>query len=100
MGSLKYRRIVLIFCLPSRTPVFNTKKDFVIQFEDILFRKVKLKKTLDGVFMSILNFDWLVLHEIMTREVRNVKKEQNQKRDHSWLKTKPQQKLKTVLGPQ
>ena len=65
------------FCLPSRTPTFDIKRGFVIQFEDFLFRKVKLMTTLDGVFMSVVNFDWLVLHEIMTREVRNVKKEQN-----------------------
>ena len=33
----------------------------------------------------------MVLHEIMTREVRNIKKEQNQKRDHSQLQTKQHQ---------
>ena len=47
---------------------------------------------LDSVFMSILNFDWLVLHELMKREIPNVKKEQNHKRDHSWLQTKQQRK--------
>ena len=45
--------------------------------------KVKLKIALDGVFMSVLNFDWLVLREIISREVLNVKKVQNQKIDHS-----------------
>ena len=71
----------------------------MIQFEDISFRKVKLKATLDGIFMTVLNFDWLVCHEIMTREIRKVKKEQNQKRECSWLQTK-QQKSMTVLRPQ
>ena len=42
--------------------------------------------------MIILNFDWLFLFEIMTGEVRNVKKEQNQKRDHSRLQAKHQRK--------
>ena len=83
VGSLKYRRFVLIFCLPSRTPAFDIKKDLVIQFEGFLFQKVKLMTMLYGVFMSFLNFNWLVLHEIMTREVRKVKKEQNQKSDCS-----------------
>ena len=50
--------------------------------------------------MSVLNFDWLVLHEILPREIRNVKKEQNQNRDHSRLQTKQQQKLMIVLGSQ
>ena len=53
---------------------------------------------LDGVFMSVLNFDWLVLHEIMTREVRKVKKEQNQKRDRSRQQTKQQQKSDNSSG--
>ena len=48
--------------------------------------------------MSILNFDWLVLHEIMTREIRNVKKEQNQKRDRSRQQTKQQQKSDDSSG--
>ena len=56
----------LIFCLSLGTPAFDKKKGFGIQFEDFLFKKVKLKTMLDGVFMSksILNFDWLILHEI------------------------------------
>ena len=53
---------------------------------------------LDGVFMNIINFDWMHLHEIMTREVRNVIKEQNQKRDHSWLQTKLLQKSDDSSG--
>ena len=57
----------MIFCLPLRTPAFDIKKGLVIQFEDFLFRKVKQKTTLDEVFMNVFNFDWLVLHEIMTR---------------------------------
>ena len=83
----------------SRTPAFDIKKGFVIQFEGFLFKKVKLKTTLDDIFMSVLNFDCLVPHEILTREVcRNVKKEQNQKRDLSRLQTKQQQKLTTLLA--
>ena len=61
----------------------------MIQFEDFLFRKVKIKTTLDRVIMSILNFDWLVLHEIMTREVQ---------RDRSSLQTKQQQKSDDPSG--
>ena len=79
-GSLKYRKIVLIFCLPSRTPGSDIKEGLVIHFIDFLSRKVKLKTTLDGVFMSIINFDWLVLNEIMASEIHKVKKEQNQKK--------------------
>ena len=48
---------------------------------------------LDGIFMSVLNFYWLVLYEIMTREVRNVKKDQNQKRVRFRLQAKQQQKF-------
>ena len=55
---------------------------------------------LDGASMSVLKFNWLVLHEIMTREVRNVKKEQNQRRDHSRLQTKQQQKSDNSSGTQ
>ena len=62
LGSLKFHRIVLNFCLPSRMPAFGKKYGLVFQFEDFLFRKVKLKTTPDGVFMSVLSFDWLVLH--------------------------------------
>ena len=72
----------------------------MIQFEDFSFGKVKLKTMLDGVFMSALNFDWLDLHEIMAREVHNIKKEQNQKSNRSQLQTKQQQKLMIVLGSQ
>ena len=93
MGSLKYHWIVLIFCLPSKTPAFDIKKGFVIQFEKLWFRKLKLKTALDGIFMSVLNFDWLVLHKIKTIEVCIVKKEQNKKRNHCRLQTKQQQKF-------
>ena len=48
--------------------------------------------------MSVLNFDWLVLHEVMTREVHNVKKERNQKKDHSRLQTKQQHKSDDSSG--
>ena len=73
-------------------PAFDIKYGLVIQFEDFLFRKIKLTTTVDGVVMSVFNFDWLVLHEIMTREVRNFKKEPNQKKkkDCSWLQIKQQ----------
>ena len=53
---------------------------------------------LDGAFMSILNFYWLVLHEIMIREIHNFKKEQNQKRNRSRLLTKQQQKSGNSSG--
>ena len=51
-------------------------------------------------YSSVLNFDWQVLHEIeiMTREVCNVKKEQNQKRDRSRQQTKQQQKSDNSSG--
>ena len=39
-------------------PAFDIKRGFVIQFEDFLFKKVKLKTMLDGAFMSVLNFEW------------------------------------------
>ena len=40
--SLKYLRIILIFCLPSRMPAFDIKKGSVIQFEDFA-KKSKAK---------------------------------------------------------
>ena len=51
-------------------------------------------------YSSVLNFDWQVLHEteITTREVCNVKKEQNQKRDCSRLQTRQQQKSDDIYG--
>ena len=57
---------------------------------------------LDGVFMSVHNFDWLVLYEIMTREVRNVKKENKTKKKETVLgcKQKSDKNLTTVVGPQ
>ena len=48
--------------------------------------------------MSVINFDWLVLHEVMTREVHNVKKERNQKRDLSRQQTKQQHKSDDSSG--
>ena len=80
--------------------LWNIEKGFVIQFEDFSFGKVKLKTTQDGIFMIILNFDWLFLFEIMTGEVRNVKKEQSQKRDHSRLQAKHQRKSDDSSGTQ
>ena len=100
VGFLKCCWIVLIFCLPSTTSAFDIKKGLVIQFEDYLSKKVKPKTMQDGIFMHVLNFDWHVLHEVMTREVCNVKKEQNQKRDRSWLQIKQQQKSDNSSGTQ
>ena len=66
-----------------------------------MLRKVKLKTKLEGVLMSVLNFDRLVLHEIMTSEVRNVEKELNHKKETALgCKQNNNKNLTTVLGHQ
>ena len=88
-----------VFCLPSRMPAFDKKKGLVIEFEDFVFRKVKLKTTLDGVFMSILYFDWLVLHKSWQEKFVMSKKNKTKKETVLSCKQNNNKNSTTVLGP-
>ena len=41
------------------------EQGFVIQFLNFAFKKVKLKPTLDGAFMIVINFDWIRIAFVM-----------------------------------